>query len=110
MIFCETARISSIMASSLRWLLMASFIKAACSEFRPRLTVFPETFRVHLHADGGFAMTLPWLNNVNLPSSFANSWHLSSSFFISSLLMQLFSIFSHFSLDVKRAYSYALLA
>ena len=110
MIFCETARISSIMASSLRWLLMASFIKAACSELRPRLTVFPETFRVHLHADGGCAMTLPWLNNVNLPSSFANSWHLSLNFFISSSLMQLFSIFSHFSLDVKRAYSYALLA
>jgi hypothetical protein len=47
---------------------------------------------------------------VNLPSSFANSWHLSLNFFISSSLMQLFSIFSHFFLDVKRAYSYALLA
>lgn len=51
-----------------RSLAMARFILSAFADESPRLTVFPLTFRVHLHAPGGLGMTLPWLKNSKLPS------------------------------------------
>ena len=46
---------------------MARFIFSAFAGFNPRVTVFPETFLVHLHAPGGCGKTLPWLKDSKLP-------------------------------------------
>lgn len=54
------------------WLSIASFIRAAFDAESPRVTVFALTLRVHLHALGGWGITLPWLTLPKFPSFEAN--------------------------------------
>jgi hypothetical protein len=65
--FWVISRISSMILSKTRWLAIAFFIFSAFAGVNPRLTVFPLTFLVHLHALGGWGMTLPWLKASKLP-------------------------------------------
>jgi len=44
---------------------VAAILLASQEKF---VTVLPRTFRVHLHALGGWGMTLPWLKDSSFPS------------------------------------------
>jgi len=66
-ILTQNERLRRFKDSSARWLAMARFIFSAFSGGKPRLTVFPRTFLVHLQDLGGWGMTLPWLNDSKFP-------------------------------------------
>jgi len=46
---------------------MARCILSALSGDNPTLRVFAQTFLVHLHAPGGWGITLPWLKDSKPP-------------------------------------------